>query len=49
MKKNVNLKKKGLGRGLSSLLGKENPNKINVIEKNIENSNYKLVDRKSVV
>ena len=43
MKKNINSKNKGLGRGLSSLLGQENPNKTNVIEKNINNSNYKLV------
>ena len=43
MKKNINSKNKGLGRGLSSLLGQENPNKTNVIEKNIDNSNYKLV------
>ena len=33
MKKNVNLKKKGLGRGLSSLLGQDDHNKTNVIEK----------------
>ena len=43
MKKNINSKNKGLGRGLSSLLGQEDPNKTNFIEKNIENSNYKLV------
>ena len=43
MKKNINSKNKGLGRGLSSLLGQENPNKTNGIEKNINNSNYKLV------
>ena len=43
MKKNINSKNKGLGRGLSSLLGQDNPNKTNVIEKNINNSNYKLV------
>ena len=43
MKKNENLKKKGLGRGLSSLLGQDDPNKTNVIEKNINSSNYKLV------
>jgi len=43
VKKNINSKNKGLGRGLSSLLGQENPNKTNVIEKNINNSNYKLV------
>ena len=39
----MNSKNKGLGRGLSSLLGQENPNTTNVIEKNINNSNYKLV------
>ena len=43
MKKNINTKNKGLGRGLSSLLGQENSNKTNIIEKNIDNSNYKLV------
>jgi ParB family chromosome partitioning protein len=43
VKKNINLKNKGLGRGLSSLLGQDNPNKTNVIEKNINSSNYKLV------
>jgi len=43
VKKSINLKNKGLGRGLSSLLGQDNPNKTNVIEKNINNSNYKLV------
>ena len=31
MKKNINIKNKGLGRGLSSLLGKKT-NKTNVIE-----------------
>ena len=43
MKKNINIKNKGLGRGLSSLLGQDNPNKTNVIEEKINNSNYKLV------
>ena len=43
MKKNINAKNKGLGRGLSSLLGKDSVSKINVIEKNVDNSNYKLV------
>ena len=43
MKKNINSKNKGLGRGLSSLLGQDKPNKKSVIEKNINNSNYKLV------
>ena len=41
MKKNINSNNKGLGRGLSSLLGQDNPNKTNVIEKNINSSNYK--------
>ena len=43
MKKNINTKSKGLGRGLSSLLGQDNPDKTNVIEKKIDNNNYKLV------
>ena len=43
MKKKINSKNKGLGRGLSSLLGQDDPNKTNVIEKNINSSNYKLV------
>ena len=43
MQKNINSKNKGLGRGLSSLLGQDNPNKTNVIETNINNSNYKQV------
>ncbi|MDC1260719.1 ParB/RepB/Spo0J family partition protein [Pseudomonadota bacterium] len=43
MKKIINSKKKGLGRGLSSLLGQENPIKTTEPEKNINNSNYKLV------
>ena len=43
MKKNINSKNKGLGRGLSSLLGQDNPNTTNVIERNINNSNYKQV------
>jgi len=43
VQKNINSKNKGLGRGLSSLLGQDNPNQKKVIENNIDNSNYKLV------
>ena len=43
MKKDINMKNKGLGRGLSSLLGEDNVNKTNVIENKGEKSNYKLV------
>jgi len=43
VKKNINSKNKGLGRGLSSLLGQDNPNTTKVIERNINNSNYKQV------
>ena len=43
MKKNINLKNRGLGRGLSSLLGQENLIKTKVIEQTIDNSSYKLV------
>ena len=43
MQKNINSKTKRLGRGLSSLLGQDNPNQKKVIENNIDNSNYKLV------
>ena len=43
MKKDINTKNKGLGRGLSSLLGQDNGNKIDIINNNIDNSNYKLV------
>ena len=43
MEKKINSKNKGLGRGLSSLLGQDNVSNVNVMEKNVDNSNYKLV------
>ena len=43
MKKEINTKSKGLGRGLSSLLGQENINNSKLIENNIDKSNYKLI------
>ena len=43
MKKDINMKNKGLGRGLSSLLGEDNINKTNVMGSKVDKSNYKLV------
>ena len=43
MKKIINIKNKGLGRGLSSLLGEDSINKIKGMERKDENSNYRLV------
>jgi len=41
VKKDINMKNKGLGRGLSSLLGEDNINKTNVMENKGDKSNYK--------
>jgi len=43
VKKNFKIKSKGLGRGLSSLLGQENLSKSNLMENNDNNSKYKMI------
>ena len=43
MTKDIKKKNKGLGRGLSSLLGQENINKNSIIKSDISESYYKLV------
>ena len=42
MKKTTKIQKKGLGSGLSSLLGKETNSGSNLIKQNIDN-NYKMI------
>lgn len=43
MKENLSKKGKGLGRGLSSLLGQENIDKANQINDEFKNNNYKMI------
>ena len=43
MKKDINMRNKGLGRGLSSLLGEDNNKKHEVMENKVIKSNYKMI------